>query len=293
MGTLRPSGSTRLAAVIGDPVRHSLSPVLHNAAFEALGLDWVFLAFEVAAGRGADAVAAMAVLGIGGLSVTMPLKAEVAAAVDELTPDAAALGAVNCVSLRDGRTVGHNTDGSGFVAFLRNDEGFDPDGRRAVVLGAGGAARAVIHALAAAGAAEVGIVNRTPGRAAAAARLAGSVGNVVPAEAVADADLVVNATPVGMANVATFPGVDEPPVMPSDPALLGPGQLAVDLIYEPASTPWIIAARSRGASVANGLGLLIAQAAQAFRIWTGQDAPTGVMSGAAVGALAARDDPTP
>lgn len=279
-----------MAGVIGDPVRHSLSPVLHNAAFSALGLDWSYVAFEVRAGRGAEAVAAMVTLGIDGLSVTMPHKADVARAVDECAADARRLGAVNCVSRRGDRTIGDNTDGSGFVDALRRDEGFEPDGRRAVVVGAGGAARAVVLALAAAGTAEVGVVNRTESRARTCASLAGPAGRVVPAAAAAGADLVVNATPVGMSGlVALRPGEgDEPVPMPIDPSHLGSGQLVVDLIYEPATTPWLAAAKANGAAVANGLGMLIHQAAHAFRIWTGEDPPTEAMSAAAVAELARR-----
>ena len=160
-----PTGSTRVAGVIGDPVRHSLSPALHNAAFSALGLDWTYLAFEVPSGQGADAVAAMRVLGIDGLSVTMPHKDTVAAAVDELSPAAALLGAVNCVRRDGDRLIGENTDGAGFLRSLRTQAGVDPAGLHTVVLGAGGAARAVIVALAADGAL-VTVVNRSPDAAA-------------------------------------------------------------------------------------------------------------------------------
>ena len=265
-----PTGATRLAAVIGAPVRHSLSPALHNAAFAATGLDWVYVALEVAPGRAAAALDAVRVLGIAGLSVTMPHKADVAAAVDECTPAAAALGAVNCVEVRDGRLVGHNTDGDGFVDSLRAEAGFDPAGRRAVVLGAGGAARAVVVALAAAGASEVVVVNRTEARAVEAARLAGAVGRAGDADAVAGADLVVNATSVGMTGAG---GVD----LPCDVALLRPGQVVADLVYQPLDTQFLKAARSRGATAVNGVGMLLYQAARAFTIWTGVPAPVAAM----------------
>ena len=211
---LRPpvSGRTRLAAVIGAPVRHSLSPTLLNAAFATTGLDWAYLAFEVPDGGATSALQAMRTLGFGGLSVTMPHKAAVAAAVDCCTPEAEALGAVNCVVADDGMLVGHNTDGGGFIDGLSHDTGLDMGGRRAVVLGAGGAARAVIRALGEAGAAEVAVVNRTRDRAVGAAALAGSVGRVVDGDdtagALANADLVVNATPLGMAGTAS--GTDLP-----------------------------------------------------------------------------------
>lgn len=270
----------RVAAVIGSPVEHSLSPVIHNAAFDALGLDWRYFALAVPPGQAADAVAAMRALRLGGMSVTMPHKDAVAAAVDEVVPGAAALGAVNCVSWRGTVLVGDNTDGAGFLDALRRDEGVDPAGRRALVLGAGGAARAVVHALAGAGAAEVVVANRTADRGAAAAALAGPVGRTGgPADA-AGCDLVVNATSVGLAGGDTRP--------PIDPARLGPGQLVVDLVYEPATTPLLTAARAQGAVAVNGLGMLIHQAAHAFRRWTGEDPPLAVMSAAATAELARR-----
>ncbi|HEX2040149.1 MAG TPA: shikimate dehydrogenase [Acidimicrobiales bacterium] len=268
--------STRVAGVIGDPVRHSLSPALHNAAFHAVGLDWVYLAFEVPAGSGAAAVEAMRTLGIDGLNVTMPHKADVAGAVDRLSPVAERLGAVNTVVRQGATLVGESTDGEGFVAALRSDEGFDPAGRRCLVVGAGGAARSVVLALADAGAAEVVVAGRTPERVAAAAALAGDCGRAGTVEEAAGADLVVNATPVGM-------GGDSG--LPLDPELVGPGQVVADLVYHPLVTPLLEAARKRGAVAVNGLGMLIHQAALAFRLWTGEDPPLEVMSAAALRTL--------
>ena len=151
------SGGTRLAAVIGAPVRHSLSPTLLNTAFAEAGLDWHFMALEVAEGQAGEALDAVRALGLVGLSVTMPHKAAVAAAVDHRTDEAEALDAVNCVVVEEDRLVGHNTDGDGFLDGLRHDAGLDPTGRRTVVLGAGGAARAVVLALARAGAEIAGL----------------------------------------------------------------------------------------------------------------------------------------
>jgi shikimate dehydrogenase len=268
--------ATRVAGVIGDPVRHSLSPVLHNAAFRALDLDWAYLAFEVAAGEGGAAVEAMRTLGIDGLSVTMPHKADVARAVDRLSPVAERLGAVNTVVRRGGVLVGESTDGEGFVAALRQDEGFDPAGKRCLVVGAGGAARAVVLALVDVGAAEVIVAGRTAGKVEAAAALAGDRGRVGTIEEAGDADLVVNATPIGMGTDAG---------LPLDPRRLAPGQVVVDLVYHPLVTPLVEAARARGVVAVNGLGMLIHQAALAFRLWTGEDPPLEVMSAAALGAL--------
>ncbi|MEO6120776.1 MAG: shikimate dehydrogenase, partial [Acidimicrobiales bacterium] len=136
-----------MAAVIGDPIGHSLSPAIHNAGFAAAGLDWVFVAFRVVAGDAGGALAAVRVLDLGGLSVTTPHKAAVAGLVDRLSPTAAALGAVNTVVVDGDELVGESTDGAGFVSWLRRDEGFDPTGRRCLVRGTGGAGRALVLAL--------------------------------------------------------------------------------------------------------------------------------------------------
>lgn len=274
-----PTAATHLAGVIGSPVRHSLSPVLHNAAFAALGLDWAYTAFDVPAGSAGAAVEGMRALGISGLSVTTPHKSDVAASVDRLSPVAERLGAVNTV-VRLGRTlVGESTDGEGFVDALRVDSGFDPAGRCCVVRGSGGAARAVVLALGGAGAAEVVVVpGRSFEKAALAAALAGAVGRVGPAEEASGADLVVNATTLGMAG--------GPAELPFDPESLNPGQLVVDLVYP--TSPFVEAAHDRGATATGGLGMLLHQAAHAFRLWTGQEPPLEAMSAAAVDALLTR-----
>jgi shikimate dehydrogenase len=273
------SAATRVAAVIGRPIRHSLSPALYNAAFDALGLDWVFLAFDVAEGDGEAAVTAMRTLGIEGMSVTMPHKEAAARAVDRLSPAARDLGAVNSVLLRAGELVGENTDGAGLLDALRRDEGFDPAGARCLVLGAGGAARAVVRALGQGGAADVAVFGRTRARAEAAAALAGEgVGRPVDDPADVEYDVLVNATPVGM---------PDSPGMPVPVESLRPGTLIVDLIYHPPVTPLLQAARAQGAVAVNGLGMLIHQAAHQFRLWTGEDPPLEVMSAAALAAIAA------
>jgi shikimate dehydrogenase len=275
------SGQTRLAGVIGAPVRHSLSPALHNAAFEACGLDWVYVALEVAPGQVPDALAGMRALGIDGLSVTMPHKTDVAAAVDICTPAAARLQAVNTVRRRaDGTLEGHNTDGEGFVASLR-EAGADPAGRRVVLLGAGGAGRALALALGEAGAADVAVVNRSPGPAATAAALAGPAGRVGSAADVATADVVVNATPVGMGDGAG--------ALPVDPALLRAGQVVADIVVHPLDTELLRAARAAGAVGVDGLGMLVHQAALAFTLWTGARAPVTAMRAAAERELAERE----
>jgi shikimate dehydrogenase len=266
------SASTTVVGVIGDPVAHSLSPHLHNTAFSAMGLDWVSVGFRVRAGRAAEALVGARALGVRGLSVTMPHKEAVAALVDRRTPSATQLGAVNCVATTDDGWLGDNTDGPGFVASLRNRAAFDPEGERCLVVGAGGAARAVIAGLGGAGAAEVIVVNRSPERAAAAAALAGVAGRVGAPSDVGDCSLVVNATPLGMADTG-----DADAAWPIDPALLHEGQTVIDLVYHPRVTPWMDAASARGAVVANGVGMLVYQAALQIGRWTGQEPPVEAM----------------
>ncbi|MEO0491793.1 MAG: shikimate dehydrogenase [Actinomycetota bacterium] len=261
------TGATVTVGVIGDPVRHSLSPTLHNAAFAALGVDARSLAFPVADGDAAAAVEAMRTLGIRGLSVTMPHKDVVLRAAERCSPQADALGAANCLVNDDGVVTAHNTDGDGLVRSLRVESGVDPAGARIVVLGAGGAARSVIEALGRAGAADIVVVNRTEARARVAAELASPVGRVGSVDAIANADIVVNATSVGM-DAATLPS-------PAD--LFVDAHTVVDLIYRPLSTPWLDAARAVGAAGVNGVGMLLHQAAIQIEHWVGQDAPIDAM----------------
>ncbi|HEX6311589.1 MAG TPA: shikimate dehydrogenase [Acidimicrobiia bacterium] len=255
--------------MVGDPVQHSRSPAMHNAAFAALGLDWVYVAFPAPAERGEAAVRAVLDLGLAGLNVTMPHKAAAAAACDELTPDAGALGAVNTVAVEAGGLVGHNTDGAGFLQALA-DENVTVAGTRVLVLGAGAAARAIALALGGAGA-TVTVAARRLDAAGAAAELAGGTAIGLADAAVEDADVVVNATPLGMRGEA-------PPV---DTGRLRPGQFVYDTVY-PEETPLLIAARAAGLAAAGGLGMLVHQGALALQLWTGRPAPVEVMRAAAV-----------
>lgn len=272
------SAATRVVGVIGHPVEHSMSPLLHNTAFHELGLDWVSVGFPVAPGHAAVALAGARALGVRGLSVTMPHKEEAAAAADDVAADAARLGAVNCIVAVDGGWRGENTDGAGFIAALARGDRFTPSGTRCLVVGAGGAARAVIAALGDAGAAEVVVVNRTAERARTAAVLAGAVGRVGEAGEATGCDLVVNATPIGMGDVA-----DRPAGWPVDPGLFRSGQVVVDLVYHPPVTMWLAAAAEQGAITLNGLGMLVHQAALQIGHWTGQVAPVDAMWHAVAG----------
>ena len=262
------SGTTKIAAVIGSPVHHSRSPRIHNAAFAAVGLDWVYVALEVPPGRGQDAVRALPLLGIAGINVTMPHKSDAARACDSLTETAAALDSVNTVTLNEnGSTRGDSTDGEGFLRSV-NDAGLDVAGRSVLVLGAGGAARAVVGALVARGA-EVRVAARRSG---AASELADRVPGIDVSpwpETPSDAEVVVNATPIGMGTdtaMAVQPRSD---------------QWIVDLVYHPVETAWLAEARRIGAHPVGGLGMLVHQAALSFEQWTGVRAPLTAMFEAA------------
>lgn len=268
------TGTTRVAAVIGDPVRHSLSPRLHNAAYRALGLDWVYVAFVVPDGAAAAAIDAARTLDLIGLSVTMPHKTAVASLCDELTPDAAALRSVNTVSRGPGGQIrGDSTDGPGFLRSLA-DSGVDPSGAAVLLLGAGGAARAVARALGGCGA-RVTVAARNPEAGAEAAVLAsGAAIAWDDREAAARAArIVVNATPVGMTARASTDGVE----VPLRAEILGPDHVLVDLVYDPIETPLIRIAKERGARVVGGLGMLVHQAALQVEAWSGQPAPLDAM----------------
>ena len=271
------TGATKLAAVIGSPVRHSRSPMIHNAAFGATGLDWVYVALTVAPGNGFDAVRCLPGLGVAGINVTMPHKADAQRACDELTPAAASLGSVNTVVVRpDGTCLGDSTDGEGFLRAI-GDDGLDPAGRSVLVLGAGGAARAVAAALVGRGA-EVMVAARRSGAAAElvsaipgvrAMAWPGSNADMGSRAASVDVEVVVNATPIGMG---------DDPAIPVEPVS---EQWIVDLVYHPMETALLARARAVGARPVGGLGMLVHQAALAFELWTGVPAPLDVMRDAA------------
>ncbi len=270
------TGSTAVLGVIGDPVTHSRSPLLHNAAFAASGIDAVYVAFPVRSGNGKAAVEAARSLGIRGLSVTMPHKDVVAASVDRRSAAVEALGACNTV-VRDGDDlIGHNTDGDGFIASLQAETGIDVAALKVLVLGAGGAARAIVDALARHQAPSVTVVNRTLANAERAAALSphGAAHPACDHALVSSADLVINATSLGMT------GGPAPDAVGLDPAWLRPGQIVADIVYQPTHTPLLLAAAAAGATPVGGLGMLLHQAALQFELWTATPAPLEVMSAA-------------
>jgi shikimate dehydrogenase len=263
---------TRHAGVIGAPVRHSLSPTLHNAAYEALGLDLVYGAYEVQPGDAAVALAGAVALGFVGISVTTPHKDAIARASDGRTRRVELLGAANSVAITDGKSLADSTDGQGLLDDLARSFGFQSSGARCAVLGAGGAARDVVLSFADAGAEEVVVVNRSAPKAAAAAELAGDRGRVGSLGELGEFDVVINATSVGLIR---DPGADE--VAHAFAGNLREGQLVVDLVYRPSRTLFLELALASGARIRNGLGMLVHQAARQVEFFTGLEAPIEVM----------------
>jgi shikimate dehydrogenase len=280
--SLNINGQTKLVGLMGYPIEHSLSPAMHNRAFAARNLNWRCLPLPVHPERLGEAVAGLRALGFVGANVTVPHKEAVMSYLDEVAPAAQAIGAVNTMVVHEDELVGHNTDWQGFLTAL-SEGGFDPQDKRAVVLGAGGAARAVVYALARAGA-QVAVLNRTPARAQALVKDFSPLFPALPLtsqtleEQTAEAHLLVNATPVGL-----WPEVDQS-IWPED--LPFPNHLVVfDLVYNPRQTKLLRQAEAVGAKVIGGLGMLVHQGAAAFELWTGERAPVETMQAAASEAL--------
>lgn len=260
--------ATRVAGIIGWPVAHSLSPAMHNAAFAALGLDWAYVAFPVHPDRVGEAVGGLAAAGCAGLNVTIPHKRAVVDACSSASEAVLAIGAANTlVPDGEGGWRADNTDAAGFLRALDEQAPLDLDGAEALVIGAGGAARAVAFALRSRGA-RLRVANRT---AAAAAGLGEPVPFAADAldEAAGRAALVVNATSLGLHGDAP------PPDLPL--AGIGGGQVVADIVYRPGGTPWLAAAAARGARPVDGLGMLLHQGVAAFEQWTGRRPPVEVM----------------
>lgn len=277
-----------IAGIIGAPVAHSLSPVFQQAAFEACGLDAEYQLWETTPAVLPTRVNALREARCLGANVTIPYKEQVIPLLDELGGQSASVGAVNTIVNRNGRLFGFNTDAPGFVAALRSELAVDPAGLDILIIGAGGAARGIAFALAAAGARRIAISNRTPARA---ARLAADIAanghhHVFPLAAPPHApeyDLVVQTTSVGMH------GGPDPAGLPEGLDAVRDGGVAVDIVYAPEETPFLREARRRQLRTLGGLPMLIHQGALAFELFTGAHAPLEVMFDAARKALAARN----
>lgn len=269
---MKPDQHTLLYGVIGNPVRHSLSPVLHNAAFSATGLNAVYLAFEAEEIEGC--IKGIKALGINGASVTIPFKTTVIPYLNQIDPLASRIGAVNTIVNRDGRLKGYNTDALGALKAL--EEKIRLPGMSCIIIGAGGAAQAIGFILKEKGVA-ISVANRSRKRG---EGLALSLGcKFIPLDEIkgADGDILIQTTPVGM-----YPHVDQCPVPEH---ILDQGMVVMDIIYNPLETRLLRIAKTRGCTAISGIQMFIHQGAEQFRLWTGIDPPIGVMSHAVSEAL--------
>lgn len=274
----------RILGIFGHPITHSLSPKMQNAALKAAGLEreFIYLAFNIVPNDLEKALEALKVLGAKGVNVTIPHKEAVIPYLDELDAHAEAVQAVNVIVHDQGKLIGYNTDGVGFIRSLKEDAGIGPKGKKILVLGAGGAAKAVSIALASAGAGKIAIVNRTMERALSLAEKL-SVWGEKPLtydfsdkyldnlkEEIIKSEIIVNTTSVGL-----YP--PELSLLTDFQELIHPGQLVADIIYNPKETLLLKQAKRKGCKILSGSGMLVYQGAEAFRLWTGLDAPVKIM----------------
>jgi shikimate dehydrogenase len=284
---LTPNEQTRVVGIVGDPVAHSLSPRMHNAAFEALGLNWRYLAFRVRADALAQALRGLAALGLAGANVTIPHKEAAVALVDELDHVARRIGAINTIRVADGRLEGFNTDAAGLLDALTEDGGATIRGRRCLVIGAGGGGRAAAFALSGAAASQVTILNRTVSRARGLAEMVSRDFPLCRAEAgdlavdtverhMESAEVVVHTTTATM-SAAMGGGGGRGEWLAAVARGLRPGMVVHDMVYTPRWTDLLNAAQESGAVAVSGLSLLVRQGAKSFELWTGRPAPIEVM----------------
>lgn len=275
----RITGQTKVLGIIGSPITHSLSPLMQNAAIEALGLDFIYVPFAVPADGLCAAVQGLRNLGVAGFNVTIPFKTAIIPYLDKLSPEAELIGAVNTVNREGDFFVGYNTDGAGLVRSLAEDLDFTPQGAHVLILGAGGAARGAIAELCKAGVESVTIANRSRNKG---EELLSCFKSVFPRVKIDlssldvlgspallhGIDLIVNTTSVGMNNTS-FDGLDI--------SLMNPDTRIYDMVYAPLETPLLAAAKVMGLKTANGIGMLAAQGEIAFAVWTDCAPPPGLM----------------
>jgi len=273
------SGKTKIYGIFGHPVEHTFSPGMHNAAFKKLGMNACYVAFAVPPERLGEAAKAVVPLGLGGLNVTVPHKEKIIPFLDDLSEEARLIGAVNTIEVREGRLIGHNTDGRGFLRSLKEQVKYNPRGKKFLFVGSGGAARAVGFSLALAGAGKIVFRDIDVEKA---ARLARDISEKTGAEsvaitedhlagAIAEADCLINATPMGLKK-------GDP--LPLSRVSIHKKHLVCDLVYNPPETQFLKAAKAQGARPFSGLGMLLYQGVIAFEIWTGKKAPVPVMKSA-------------
>ena len=284
----------KLYGIFGHPLSHTLSPAMHEAAFRKLGIDANYIVLELARDAFKKLMNQSSELSLSGFNVTVPYKETVMKYLDSVRPEARAIGAVNTVFKQGKRWVGTNTDMEGFLMALMKDGGFHPSGKKAVILGAGGAARAVVYGLSQKGVREIFIADCFPQKARKIARdmhklfkrvvyHAVVAGTPEVKKALQKADVIINATPIGLRS-------QDPRVVPEDwiPQRGAEKKFFMDLIYNPAVTPFLKTAKKKGHRTLNGLGMLLYQGARALEHWTGRTAPVGVMRQALLQALEER-----
>ena len=273
---------TEILGIIGYPISHTLSPLMHNTAIKHLGLDYIYLPFEVKKENIALAIGGLKGLGINGINVTIPHKESVIPYLDTLDENAKFIGAVNTIKLEDGSLKGYNTDGLGFLKSLKIDAQENTKGKNIIILGAGGAARAIAIQMALEGAKSIIIANRTLERGKKLAKyicskLKAQSSKLLKAVSLNDssligyfreADIIINTTSVGMKNGDT-------PLFPYD--YISDRNLVCDIVYKPIETKLLKEASARGARILNGLGMLVYQGSLSFKIWTGHEMPVEIV----------------
>lgn len=274
------NGKAKLVGLLGYPISHSLSPQMHNTAFSHLGLGYAYLTFDTKEDNLNDVVKSMRVLNVKGFNVTMPNKANIIPLLDEVSPEAQWMGAVNTVLNDNGKLIGYNTDGRGYVQSLR-EAGIAFEGKKIVVAGAGGAGKAVCVQLAVDGAREIVILDMNEE---AAVALSNTINEKIPSckaegmgfsdenlkEALRTADMLTNCSPLGMT-----PHEDKSII--ADPSVLRRDLIVSDVVYKPAKTKLLKMAEAAGCKTINGFGMMIWQGAMAFKIWTGEDMPVDLV----------------
>lgn len=274
------SGKTKILGIIGWPIGHSYSPLIHNAAFQELGLEYCYVPLPVERDL-EGALRGFKAMGFIGGNVTIPYKEKIMPYLDEISPEANLIGAVNTLRIEHGKLVGYNTDGTGFVRSLKEEAAFDPKGKRFVLLGGGGAARGIAVALALAGCHQIALVNRSLDGPTSIKKIltdnfSCEVGvfpweEEVLAELLRQTDCLINTTPLGM-----YPNHQMPSIIPAQ-ILPSGGLMVADIVYNPRMTSLLQTAQDRGNSILSGEGMLLYQGIIGFELWTGQKAPIKVM----------------